>query len=214
MFTSYLVFFYCVTGAVKNEHEWLMAFWECSHCFSQVWKVKKAFKIQVFWKGGKPTFLVCVCFLFIICDLIYSSVNSFPIKWSQHIAVGWQRNLEASSRSHNEENSVGRTKQLRCTSPTSDTSAHLCFCLFCATVWEIRRVWEENRGVRHPGEASDITSNEITKVSFDHTQWFCNHLKQGRVWSLDITGVVSLCRPWSICPTCSTRCVSAELCTR
>jgi len=23
-----------------------------------VWKVKKAFKIQVFWKGGKPTFLV------------------------------------------------------------------------------------------------------------------------------------------------------------
>lgn len=26
--------------------------------FCQVWKVKKAFKIQVFWKGGKPTFLV------------------------------------------------------------------------------------------------------------------------------------------------------------
>uniref|UniRef100_A0A669CH10 Lipid scramblase CLPTM1L n=1 Tax=Oreochromis niloticus TaxID=8128 RepID=A0A669CH10_ORENI len=26
----------------------------------EVWKVKKAFKIQVFWKGGKPTFLVCV----------------------------------------------------------------------------------------------------------------------------------------------------------
>lgn len=28
--------------------------------FFKVWKVKKAFKIQVFWKGGKPTFLVCV----------------------------------------------------------------------------------------------------------------------------------------------------------
>lgn len=26
--------------------------------FFKVWKVKKAFKIQVFWKGGKPTFLV------------------------------------------------------------------------------------------------------------------------------------------------------------
>lgn len=25
----------------------------------QVWKVKKAFKIHVSWKGGKPTFLVC-----------------------------------------------------------------------------------------------------------------------------------------------------------
>lgn len=28
--------------------------------FQQVWKVKKAFKIQIFWKGGKPTFLVGV----------------------------------------------------------------------------------------------------------------------------------------------------------
>uniref|UniRef100_A0A3Q0SMR9 Lipid scramblase CLPTM1L n=1 Tax=Amphilophus citrinellus TaxID=61819 RepID=A0A3Q0SMR9_AMPCI len=26
----------------------------------EVWKVKKAFKIQVFWKGGKPTFVVCL----------------------------------------------------------------------------------------------------------------------------------------------------------
>lgn len=27
--------------------------------FVKVWKVKKAFKIQIFWKGGKPTFQVC-----------------------------------------------------------------------------------------------------------------------------------------------------------
>ena len=26
--------------------------------FPQVWKVKKAFKIQVFWKGSKPTLFV------------------------------------------------------------------------------------------------------------------------------------------------------------
>lgn len=64
------------TRAIKNEfkhtqndHLFSLQIWLkgdyviCNNVgavFFKVWKVKKAFKIQVFWKGGKPTFLVCV----------------------------------------------------------------------------------------------------------------------------------------------------------
>lgn len=39
--------------------------------FLQVWKVKKAFKIQIFWKGGKPTFQVrCSAQLCRLCRIV------------------------------------------------------------------------------------------------------------------------------------------------
>lgn len=45
-----------LSGIYKNQ------FYDIWNVFLlQVWKVKKALKIQVLWKGGKPTFLVGVC---------------------------------------------------------------------------------------------------------------------------------------------------------
>lgn len=46
------------------EHQELTTLYCCglihfAFMFLKVWKVKKAFKIQIFWKGGKPTFQVC-----------------------------------------------------------------------------------------------------------------------------------------------------------
>lgn len=45
------------------DSDWRWCLW---FVFLQVWKVKKAFKIQVSWKGGKPVFQVCV-----LCNTTY-----------------------------------------------------------------------------------------------------------------------------------------------
>lgn len=121
--------------------------------FVKVWKVKKAFKIQIFWKGGKPTFQVC-------CS---AQLHRFhQIMWT-----------------------------------TSLSWVEIFFFFYVKTVWKIRWVGEEDRGVRYAGKISYFTVRG--------TWTWCRI-----AWV--VMPVVFLWRPWSICHTCSTHCASAGPC--
>lgn len=92
----------------------------------QVWKVKKAFKIQVFWKGGKPTFQVCRS-----CRFVDEGSHD-QIVFAASPSRVFLRDI---------------------TSALLKRFTYVNFILlYFLTVWQIRRVGAENRGVRYTGE--------------------------------------------------------------